>query len=138
MEEFDFDKMDREAAAIEERMTKIEEKGIENTLKYFDRIHDHLFNFNNLLIAGYFALASLNKPIGMINILFPVGNMVLLIYIEYRMMRTSRIQSNIKSKSLEGVQAYNKQVENTNLYSLIAITSTMAVTIIFTYLLLKL
>lgn len=29
------------------------EQGKKNILKYFDRIHDKLFTFNNIMIAGF-------------------------------------------------------------------------------------
>jgi hypothetical protein len=137
-EDFDFEETDRTLKEIEARMNQREEKGIENTLKYFDRIHDHLFNFNNLLIAGYFALASLNKPVGMMNILFPLSNMAFLLFIEFRMLNKSRFEAEIKSKTPEEIESWGHGIQKTNQYSLFAIFSTAAVTIIFVILLFSL
>jgi len=34
-----------------------EEQGKKNILKYFDRLHDKLFTFNNIMIVGFFAIS---------------------------------------------------------------------------------
>ncbi|MBX9780857.1 MAG: hypothetical protein K2X26_10965 [Chitinophagaceae bacterium] len=48
----ELERMEKESNEIEARMTKIEEDGLKNILKHFDRIHDKLFTFNNILIAA--------------------------------------------------------------------------------------
>lgn len=51
------DEIDKTIKEVEEtmaRFTAIEENGKEKILHYFDRIHNHLFTFNNLMIAGFF------------------------------------------------------------------------------------
>lgn len=108
----------------------IEEQGKKNVLKYFDRIHDKLFTFNNILIAGYFALSKIVDKTPSKSILFPILNLIILIYIEYKMMEISRSEASFK-KDLP-----NKLYNNYNLvtvYSFIAIASTSIVTIIFLY-----
>ena len=45
--------INKEIDQIDQKLSQIEEEGIKNTLKHFDRIHDKLFTFNNILIAGY-------------------------------------------------------------------------------------
>jgi len=55
----DWDKMDREVAEIEERMNAREAPGLADLYKYFDRINDKLSSFNNMLVAGYFAIIAL-------------------------------------------------------------------------------
>lgn len=42
--------MDEELAEIPRRFEKMEQDGKRDILKYFDRIHDKLFTFNNILI----------------------------------------------------------------------------------------
>lgn len=73
-----------------------EEQGKNNILKYFDRIHDKLFIFNNILIVGFFTLSQISPKILIINILFPIVNLCFLIFIEYRMMQLSRTESYCK------------------------------------------
>ena len=52
---------DEELEEIDKNFKKTEEDGVKNILRYFDRIHDKLFTFNNIMIAGY--LHYLNLPI---------------------------------------------------------------------------
>ncbi len=87
--------LDKELARIDESFKKTEEEGLKNILKYFDRIHDKLFSFNNILIAGYFAIIKLEESAPVISILLPIANLVFLICIEYRMMEKSRVESQV-------------------------------------------
>lgn len=128
---------DKEIEERDTRMKKTEEDGIKNTLKHFDRIHDKLFQFNNILIAGYFVLAKLEKSVALSNILVPVANLCFLIFIEFRMMEKSRFESNIKQKTLEEINKWGASIQNTNLFSFLAITTTFIVTCIFLYLFLR-
>lgn len=116
---------------INENFRKTEEEGAKGILKHFDRIHDKLFTFNNILIAGYFALTKFNENISSFNILIPIANLCLLIYIEYRMMEKSRFESKITQKPLEEIEKWNKSINKINLYSLLTIGTTLIVTIVF-------
>lgn len=118
---------------ITNRFKKREEEGLKNTLKHFDRIHDKLFTFNNILIAGYFALSKLEKSISLATILIPLANLAFLIWIEYRMMEKSRFESDISNKPLSEINRYGKGIVRTNYYSLLAIISTSVVTSFFLY-----
>jgi hypothetical protein len=128
---------DKELAERDARMKKTEEEGIKNTLKHFDRIRDKLFQFNNILIAGYFALAKIVNSISLSNILFPIINLGILLYIEYRMMEKSRFESNITEKTEEEINAWGTSISKTNKYSKRIILTTAIVTVIFLYYLLK-
>jgi hypothetical protein len=44
---------DKELDEIDKIFRKTEEEGVKNILKYFDRIHDKLFTFNNVLIPPF-------------------------------------------------------------------------------------
>ena len=129
-------RMEQESKEIEARMTKTEEEGLKNTLKHFDRIHDKLFTFNNILIAAYFALTKLSS-LSVMTILIPLSNLAFLIFIEYRMMEKSRFESNIKSQPLAAIQRYGRGIAVTNLYSLAMIFTTFLVTLVFVYYLVK-
>ena len=71
---------DEKLDKIDDNLRKDEEEGIKNILKHFDRLHDKLFTFNNILIAGYFALSKLINSISPINIIIPIINLGILVY----------------------------------------------------------
>jgi hypothetical protein len=122
---------DKELLEMDQRWKKTEEEGLKNTLKHFDRIHDKLFNFNNILIAGYFALSKITKDISLATILIPLANLVVLLYIEYKMMKKSRFESNITNQPPSEIDKWGKSITRTNQYSLLAIVSTSVVLLIF-------
>lgn len=70
---------------------EIEKDGYNNTIKYFDRIHDKLFSFNNIMIGGYFFLATFENSISFTSIIVPLVNMIIIVLIDYRMMERSRV-----------------------------------------------
>lgn len=127
---------DRELQDMDQRFKKTEEEALKNMLKHFDRIHDKLFNFNNILIAGYFALSKLEKEISLATIFIPIANLIVLLYIEYKMMEKSRFESSITQKTPKEIEQWGKRITRTNQYSLLAICSTSIVTMWFLYYLL--
>ena len=137
MEEFDFEESEKEMARIDANFTKAEEKGKENILKHFDRIHDKLFDLNNIMLAGYFALAAIVKTVSVWTFVVPVMNLVVLIWIEYQMMEKSRLESNYKSLSGSDFHKVGKMVERTNWYSLLIIFTSLSVVTTFMYLLIN-
>jgi hypothetical protein len=118
---------------IYENLIKTEEEGVKNILKYFDRIHDKLFAFNNILIAGYFALTKLVDSISTLIIIIPLINLGFLIFIEYQMMEKSRFEANVRSKNYSQINKQGHSIRMTNLYSLTAIVLTAIVTGFFLY-----
>jgi hypothetical protein len=124
---------DEELVEIDKNFRKTEEEGVKNILKYFDRIHDKLFTFNNILIAGYFALTKLVDSISAFTIIVPVINLGFLIYIEYRMMGKSRFEADVRNKNKPQIDKHGLSINKTNLYSLTAIASTTVVTMYFLY-----
>lgn len=125
------EKLDKEDAERTARMIAIEEKGKERILYYFDRIHSNLFNYNNLLIAGYFALTQLDVSISKWSILVPIVNLWILVFIDYRLMEKSRFESNITNQPLDEIDKYGKAIQFTTLFSFLCIISTLITTIIF-------
>lgn len=109
--------------------------GVRDVFKYFDRINDKLFNFNNILIAGFFALGKLKDDVPMWMIIFPIFNLSIFIFIEYMIMEKSRMEAYLLEDFNE--DRYKKNINKTNLYSLITIISTLLVTIFFLFKLLK-
>ena len=127
---------EKELQDMDQRFKKTEEEALKNMLKHFDRIHDKLFNFNNILIAGYFALSKLEKEISLATIFIPIANLIVLLYIEYKMMEKSRFESSITEKTPTEIEQWGKRITRTNQYSLLAICSTSIVTMWFLYYLL--
>jgi hypothetical protein len=133
MEDFDFEESQRENERIERNFTRTEEEGLKNILKHFDRIHDKLFVFNNILIAGFFALSKIENPIPVKTIFIPILNLCFLIFIEYEMMEKSRFESSIKTQPFDKYDSHGKRITRTNLYSLLSIITTLFVTSFFLY-----
>ncbi len=111
-----------------------EKEGVTGIFKHFDRIHDKLFSFNNILIAGFFALTQLDSSVSTYIIVIPLINLSILIYVEYQMMEMNRFKSNIKNIPINEIpqrlDSFNKKTTN---YSLLTIISTSIVTIIFVW-----
>lgn len=136
MENFDLDEIMKEDAERDARMKRTEEDGVRDILKYFDRIHDNLFTYNNLLIGGFFALAQFQTNISRWTILIPIVNLWFLIYIDYRMMEKSRFEASIMQQPVNTFDRHGKMISNTNLLSLLSIITTFTVTLFFLYYLL--
>lgn len=131
MEDFDFDEMDRSVRESGKRFEHTQQEGLKNLLKHFDRLHDSLFSFNNILIAGFFTISEFGKKVSPWSIIIPLLNLGVLIFIEYRMMNKSRFEADIMNKTPEQINKWGKGINNTNLYSLLCIFTTLIVTAIF-------
>lgn len=125
-----------ELKEMNQRFERMEEAGIADTQKYFDRMHDKVFSLNNLLMAAYFALIAIRKDVPSWSLVVPALNSILLLYTDYRMLQRARLQANITSLEEGGRNRYGRIQNGTNLYSLLSIYSTIAVVLIFGYFLL--
>jgi hypothetical protein len=130
---FDFEESQKEQERIDRNFNRTEEEGLKNILKHFDRIHDKLFVFNNILIAGFFALAKIENSIPVKTIFVPILNLCFLIFIEYEMMEKSRFEASINSQPFDKYTDHGKRITRTNWYSLLSIFTTLIVTFIFLY-----
>ena len=128
---------DQELKEMDQRFERLEETGIADTQKYFDRMHDKVFSLNNLLIAAYFALIAFRKDVPSWSLVLPTLNCVLLLYVDYRMLLRARLQANITKVSGEERERYGSIQEGTNLYSLVSIYLTIVVLLSFGYFLLS-
>jgi len=133
MDNFDLEQSERDMAEIDARWKRIEEDGVKDILKYFDRIHDNLSNYNNLLIGAFFALAQFQDNISRWIILIPVINLWFLIYINYRLMEKSRFEASIRSQPFDLIHKQGTKINVTNNLSLLSIISTITVTAFFLY-----
>jgi hypothetical protein len=131
MSEFNLEEVQSylEESAIQQK--EDEKQGIQDIVKYFDRIHDKLLSVNNIFIAAYLALIAFKKDVPHNLLWVPMLNMVLLIYIDWRMMESSRRMANKGKMTLELVNAHVRKGNYTNLLSLLSLVSTIAETILF-------
>jgi hypothetical protein len=129
----------KETDEIIQSFKEKEKQGLHDILRYYDRIHDKLFSFNNMLIAGYFVIIAMpNSQTNPWWILLPIFNMLNLVFVDYEMMEKSRFESAIMSKSQEEIQNHGKRISKTTWRSLFTIISTLIVTFVFIIQLLKL
>lgn len=89
----------------------------------FDRVHDKIFNFNNIMIAAYLALGTfpVNSPIIKLwTIIFPVFNLVFLIFLEIRQMEIHRFAANEMIWTSKDREDYGKRINKQTLLSLLS------------------
>lgn len=128
----DLDDIFKEVDEITNNFKEWEKQGQRDILRYYDRIHDKLFSFNNMLIAGYFVIIAIpNSTMNPWWMILPIINMLLLVFVDYEMMEKSRFESDIMNKSKKEIYQYGKKISKTTLRSLFTIFSTLAITIIF-------
>lgn len=101
MTDYEFEQSIKEGEERDARLKQTEAESVRDIVKYFDRIHDNLFTYNNILIAGFFTLGQLNIIISKWSILIPICNLWFLIYIDFRMMEKSRFEASIMSQPFE-------------------------------------
>ena len=129
----------KEADEMINNFKEQEKQGLRDILRYYDRIHDKLFSFNNMLIAGYFVIIAMpNSQTNPWWILLPIFNMLNLVFVDYEMMEKSRFESAIMSKSQKEIQNHGKRISKTTWRSLFTIISTLIVTSVFVIQLIKL
>ena len=133
---FDIEQNQKDTEEIFASFKKFEEEGKQNTKKYFDRIHDKLFSLNTVLIAGFIAIIMLCNVPKWIMIL-PVFNMLYLIWIEHRLMESSRIQASFTLISKDKRDNFLKSGHKITLLSLISIILTIIVAFVFVFFLSK-
>lgn len=95
----------------------------------FDRIHDKIFNFNNILIGSFMVLGTFpsEKPILKLwTVFFPIINLIFMICLEIRQMNIHRFVSNEKKFTDKEREQYGKKVVSQTLYSLLSFVLTIA------------
>lgn len=94
----------------------------------FDRIHDKVFNLNNILIATYMVLGTFpsESPILKLwTVIFPVFNLIFLIYLEIRQMGIHRFAANEKAWTDKERNQYGKKINSQTLLSLLSFGLTL-------------
>jgi hypothetical protein len=107
-----FDKINRR---VENSTDQIQES--------FDRIHDKVFNFNNIMIAAYLVLGTFpsNSPIlPLWTVLFPIIILGYLIFIDMRQMEIHRFASNEMNWTSEQRDEFGKKIHKQTWLSIYA------------------
>jgi hypothetical protein len=99
------------------------EKAIDQIQTAFDRIHDKVFNFNNILIGAYLVLGTFpsNSPtLKLWTIIFPILNLIFMIYIDFRQMEIHRFASKEQEWANVERAAYGVKIRKQTLLSLLS------------------
>lgn len=109
---------------------KVSEKQAEVRLKYYDRINDKLFSFNNFLMAAFIALTQIMDGVSNLIPLVPITNMLLLIYIDYRMSTGINIFIDKNNITDEEIKKENLVFRYIDFLLKLSIITTILVTVI--------
>jgi hypothetical protein len=113
-----FDKSDRR---VENALIQIQNA--------FDRIHDKVFNFNNILIGVYLVLGTFPNDSPKINIwmvIFPIINLVYMVYIDIRQMEIHRFASKEQEWTNVEREEYRRRIDSQTILSLLALVLSLA------------
>lgn len=108
-------------------ISKAEDR-VENSLNQiqntFDRIHDKVFNFNNIMIGVYLVLATFPEKTPILKLwvaIFPILNLIYLIYIDISQMEIHRFASREMEWTSIERNEYGRKISNQTNLSLIAL-----------------
>lgn len=109
------------------------DRRVENSLiqvqNTFDRIHDKVFNFNNILIGVYLVLGTFPSGSPKLNIwtvIFPIINLVYLIYIDIQQMEIHRFSSREQEWTTVNREEYGRKISKQTFLSLFALVVSIA------------
>jgi len=126
----EFSETDNETKEILRKIDNRVENSLNQIQLSFDKIHDRLFNFNSVLIAIFLVLGTFpyNKPIiELWTSVFPIANLLFLIYIEWRQMEIHRFASNEVNWTEKERIKHGKLISSQSLISLLSIITTIAI-----------
>lgn len=110
----------------EKLISKVENR-VDNSLNQiqtsFDRIHDKIFNFNNIMIASYMVLGTFPSSAPILplwTVIFPIANLIYLIYLDVSQMEIHRFASNEMKWTSKERGIYGKKIFRQTWCSLIA------------------
>lgn len=108
------------------------ENRVENALNQiqntFDRIHDKVFNFNNILIGVYLVLGTFPDKLPILKLwtaIFPILNLIFMVYIDIRQMEIHRFASRQLDWSADDREKYGEKIRKQTNLSLIALTTSI-------------
>lgn len=108
------------------------ESRVENSLNQiqntFDRIHDKVFNFNNIMIGVYLVLATFPDKSPILKLwvaIFPILNLIYLVVIDIRQMEIHRFASRELEWSADEREENGKKIRKQTYLSLIALITSI-------------
>lgn len=134
----DSEEMFSESNKLFEKSDRRVENALHQIQNSFDRIHDKVFNFNNILIGVYLVLGTFPSDSPKLNIwtvVFPIINLVYLVYIDIRQMEIHRFASREQEWTSVEREEYGKRISKQTLFSLFALLLSLSCLI---YLIMKL
>lgn len=125
LKEINFRQETSEMFAESEKILGKSDKRVENATAQiqaaFDRIHDKVFNFNNILIGAYLVLGTFpsdSPKLQLWTIIFPILNLVFMIFIDIRQMEIHRFASKEQDWTDKERESYGKKINQQTLLSL--------------------
>jgi len=119
--------IDEQFSESNKLIDKVENR-VENSLNQiqvaFDRIHDKIFNFNNILIASYMVLGTFPSDYPILplwTVIFPITNLIYLIWIDIRQMEIHRFASTEMEWTTKEREIFGKKISRQTWLSLGAI-----------------
>ena len=125
-------KIEEQMADSNQTLAKIDRRVENSTFQIqnsFDRIHDKVFNFNNILIATFVVLGTFpgeNPILKMWTVSFPIANLIFLIWLEIRQMGIHRFAANQEKWTAEDLEEYGNRNNSQTLLSLLSFGLTLA------------
>lgn len=123
------DEMMADTNEIMDRVERRVEHSTNQIQNSFDRIHDKVFNFNNILIATFMVLGTFpsDSPILKLwTVVFPIINLIFLIWLEIRQMEIHRFAANEKEWTSVERKKYGKRISSQTLLSLLSFGLSLA------------
>ena len=118
-----------ESSKLSEKSDRRVEHSLNQIQNSFDRIHDKAFNFNSILIGVYLVLGTFPSEYPVLNIwtvVFPIINLIYLIYIDIRQMEIHRFTSKEQEWATVERENYGKKINKQTLLSLSALVFSLA------------
>ncbi len=126
-----------DTAKTSEKIERQVEHSINQIQNSFDRIHDKVFNFNNILIGVFMVLGTFPSDSPIIKlwtVCFPIANLIFLIWLEIRQMGIHRFASYQKEWTKIEREQYGKKISSQTSLSLLSFVLSLGCLI---YLLIK-
>lgn len=128
--------MTSEGDGLIKKVEKEVEEAISKIQSTFDRIHDKLFNFNNMLIAAFLGLSKFPAEKPILNLwmaILPILNLIYLMLLEYWQMEIYRHAARRMEWELgssKDVKKHGKMIKRHNLRSFLSILITFGLFIV--------
>jgi len=104
-----------------ERRVEYATNQIQNT---FDRVHDKIFNFNNILIGAFLVLGTFPNDtphVKLWTIIFPILNMAFIIYIDIKQMEIHRYAAGEQEWNNTEREKYGQKINKQTRLSLLSL-----------------